>query len=412
MITPGVKPNRFELKEDHKEKIFHKKMNWDNNPIGLVTLYRTYLRQKPDGGLETWPEAVIRVIEGMFTIQKTHVLNTGLIWDEDKAQRSAFDAAERLMEFKWSPPGRGMWMMGTDFMWENGGAALNNCGFVTTENIDKEGSEPFRFLMDMSMLGVGIGFDTNGHGKVTVKQPEPEVEVFVVPDTRQGWVEAIGKMIDSYLLGGKTIEIDTSKVRPYGLPIRGFGGVASGPLPLIQGFNGIKDILQKRVGEKITSVDITDIQNIIGKIVVSGNVRRTAEIAFSHPKDHEFRTMKSWTKNPVAVGAAAPEELEHINKEEFDIYNANPYGDEAKTIAEKYKNETWAYKFGGWRWTSNNSLFATVGMDYTDIAESIGENGEPGVAWLENMQNYSRMIDPPDYKDIKVRGGNPLNIAA
>lgn len=46
-------------------------------------------------------------------------------------------------------------------------------------------------------------------------------------------------------------------------------------------------------------------------------------------------------------------------------------------------------------------------MNYNKIINSIVDNGEPGIAWLENMRNYGRMIDKPDYKDIKAAGGNP-----
>ena len=66
--------------------------------------------------------------------------------------------------------------------------------------------------------------------------------------------------------------------------------------PLQHGLSGIRDILTKRAKSDdplITSVDITDIMNIIGKIVVAGNVRRTAEIAFSEPEDTDFMEMKN-----------------------------------------------------------------------------------------------------------------------
>lgn len=46
-------------------------------------------------------------------------------------------------------------------------------------------------------------------------------------------------------------------------------------------------------------------------------------------------------------------------------------------------------------------------MDYSEIAEQISVNGEPGIAWLQNMREYSRMVYPKDYKDIKAMGGNP-----
>ena len=408
MITKNSVRHYFKLEDSVRVDFLNRDFNWDDNPIGLITLYRTYLRKKNNDQLETWNECVVRVIEGMFSFQKTHVINSGLIWNEKKAQRTALDAAQRLFAFKWTPPGRGLWMMGTEFVWERGSAALNNCGFTTTKNIDVEYSEPFRFLMDMSMLGVGIGFDTEGAGKVTVSQPTGEPVTYLVPDTREGWVEAIGLIIDSYLMEGKQpIELDVSEVRPYGLPIKGFGGTSSGPDPLIRGAYGIKYVLEKYIGEKLDSVGITDIQNLIGKIVIAGNVRRTAEIAFGKPNDKAFRRMKSWTDHPLEVGAETPPELKLASQEDYEPYAANPYSPEADAIVDKYSTEPWAFKFGGWRWASNNTIFATVGMDYTEVAESIAENGEPGVAWLQNMRDFGRMKDGPDFKDFRVAGGNP-----
>jgi adenosylcobalamin-dependent ribonucleoside-triphosphate reductase len=409
MIRPGTKDRHyFTLQEPQRTELLQRETDWSDNPIGLVTLYRTYLRKKQDGTLETWNDCVIRVIEGMFSFQKTHVINSGLLWDEARAQRTALDAANRLFQFKWTPPGRGLWMMGTDFVWERGGAALNNCAFVSTENIDTEFSEPFRFLMDMSMLGVGCGFDTRGAGKVVINRPEGDLKVFVVSDTREGWVDAIGVLLDSYMIPGlQPVMLDTSLVRPYGEPIRGFGGVASGPEPLEQGFHGIKDILERYVGTTLDSVGITDIQNLIGKVVVAGNVRRTAEIAFADPNDKAFRTMKDWQLNAVETGAAPPPELKDASEDDYNTYSKNMFKPVGKEIVEKYKDKPWAYKFGGWRWASNNSLFATVGMDYTEIAESIAVNGEPGLAWLENMRAYSRMNNGKDNKDVKAAGTNP-----
>ena len=33
-------------------------------------------------------------------------------------------------------------------------------------------------------------------------------------------------------------------------------------------------------------------------------------------------------------------------------------------------------------WVSNNSIYAEIGMDYTEVSESILKNGEPGLCWL------------------------------
>ena len=410
MIAPGKFPIKFAFKKEFKEQLKNKSVNWGFGGLSEFTYYRTYARKMEDtGNLETWADCVIRVMEGSFSILKTNSVSSYITWDEKRAHKLAEEAAERLFEFKWMPPGRGLWMMGTPFIWDKGGAALNNCAFVSTENIDAEMSKSFAFLMDMSMVGVGVGFDTKGAGKIASHTPEGSPELVRVEDSREGWVEAISCLIDSYMdEGSAPVQMDTSEVRAYGEPIVGFGGVASGPEPLIQGFNGIKGILEARARSNnplITSVDITDIMNMIGKIVVAGNVRRTAEIAFGEPDDTAFMRMKDWQQAGVETGSVAPLELKELSEEDYDTYNGD--WDARGKIAKQYEHYEWSYKFGGWRWASNNSIFAEVGQDYTEAAKSIAISGEPGFAWLENMQKYSRMKDPADWKDRRVQGGNP-----
>lgn len=422
LITPDSKFQKFNLNKIFKDDLLTRTPEWKFKGLSEFTFYRTYSRKKENGTLETWNECVVRVIEGMFSILKTHTKLNKLPWNESKAQKHAKEASERLFTFKWTPPGRGLWIMGTDFMWEKGGAALNNCGFVSTEKMSNKDVEsvvkPFTFLMDMSMLGVGVGFDTVGGFCITRNQDldikvngySDDIITFVVEDTREGWVEYIGKVIENCIFGGPRVIPDISKVRLEGAQIRGFGGVASGPLPLIQSAKGIEYVLNNRKGQSLTSVDIVDIQNLIGKCVVSGNVRRTAEIAFAHEMDEPFSEMKDFSKFPVETGCIGPEELKNINKYDYDLYNKHIYDTTtniSKDIVEKYKNEDWAFKFGGWRWTSNNSVFANVGMDYSKYENSIGETGEPGFAWLDLMQKYGRMKDGINNKDYRVKGGNP-----
>jgi hypothetical protein len=110
------------------------------------------------------------------------------------------------------------------------------------------------------------------------------------------------------------------------------------------------------------SRDIVDMMNIIGKCVISGNIRRVAEIALGEADDKEFIELKDYKLNPDRV----------------------EYG-----------------------WVSNNSIYAELGMDYSQIAEKIRYNGEPGLCWLENMRAYGRMNDPPNWKDKRAAGGNP-----
>lgn len=147
---------------------------------------------------------------------------------------------------------------------------------------------------------------------------------------------------------------------------------------------------------------------IIGKIVVAGNVRRSALIALGNPEDEEYVTLKNWTKNPVGMGIKAPTELEAINKEDYDAYNSpNTPWDDKTAIVKKYSSYDWSWKFGGYLWASNNSLYATKGMKYDKFVPSIAQNGEPGFFWLDIAKGYGRLKDGPKTDDLLVKGLNP-----
>lgn len=349
----------FRLDKDFLEKYKGKQPDW--GPLGYFTYKRTYARliYEEDRKEEFW-ETLRRVVEGCYSIQKEHCKKLSLPWDKEKAQKSAQKMWEKIWNFKMTPPGRGFWIMGTEHVNKHGSMALNNCGFASTADIDLKYTKAFEFVMDALMLGVGVGFDTKGAGKITIKEPEEGHFEFVIPDSREGWVEALKLMLEAYFLGHQIPEYDYSKIRPAGEPIRGFGGVASGPKPLKEMLKDMKQILDNRIGEPITSVDIVDLMNLIGKCVIAGNVRRSAEIALGEPTDLDFITCKQ---------------------------------DKEKLYSH--------------RWASNNSVFAKKGLDYSFIADQIAVNGEPGVFWLENARAYSRMKDEPDYKDKKAAGVNP-----
>ena len=349
----------FKLDESFISQYIGKQPDW--GPLGYITYKRTYARViENENRKEEFRETIRRVVEGCYSIQKEHCLKLSLPWDSSKAQKSAQKMFEKIWNFRMSPPGRGLWMMGTEFIARHGSMALNNCGFASTEDIDLKYSKAFEFVMDALMLGVGVGFDTKGAGKIFIKEPQEGKFDFQLPDSREGWVDALRLILEAYFLGKQVPTYDFSLIRPAGEPIRGFGGIASGPKPLEEMLRDIQIILKARIGQKITSVDILDIMNHIGKCVVAGNVRRSAEIALGDPADMEFVTSK------------------------------------------QDKDKLYSH-----RWASNNSVFAMKGLDYSFIAEQIKVNGEPGVFWLENARNYSRMGTKPDFKDKKAAGVNP-----
>lgn len=345
------------------------------NALGEITFIRSYSRVKPDGTKERWHEVCRRVVEGMFSIQKDHCAENRLPWSDTQALKAAKEAYERMFTFKWLPPGRGIWMMGTEYV--NGStknsAALQNCSFVSTADIDADDpAEPFVFLMEASMLGIGVGFDTlGGYRGLVIHAPDPKrARTFTVPDSREGWVESVSLLLNSYLKPGQPAwRFDYSEVRPAGAPIRGFGGTASGPDPLIRLHEAIVSLFSGRAGAQLSTIDIVDVANLIGVCVVAGNVRRSAEIALGLPSDQDFVDAK--------------------NPERFPMRNS-------------YDPAT-----PGWGWMSNNSLSVKVGDDYSPFVDNIVTNGEPGFVWNDLARAFGRMVDEPTNADWRVMGTNP-----
>lgn len=377
----GKRPASFRLTESFIEKYITAPVDWGyrdaaGNSLGEITFLRTYSRIKADGSKERWYEVCRRVIEWVFSEQKAHCKANRLPWNDRKAQSSAQDAFDRMFHFKWTPPGRGLWIAGTPLVSEqHNSAPLQNCAFISTADMTRnDPSAPFRFMMEALMLGVGVGFDDKGADRdFAIYEPSGNVRTFIVPDTREGWVDSVGALLDSYLTSDKPrIEFDYSQVRPAGEPIRTFGGVAAGPGPLRELHEMICAKFEGRGGDYLSRVDIADIGNQIGVCVVSGNVRRSAELLIGRIDDKDFVNLK----NPEAFP-----ERNHWSAE-----------DDGRR---------------GWGWMSNNSVEAAVGSSYGHLVDGIALNGEPGIIWSDVSRRYGRLIDAPNNKDWRVAGYNP-----
>jgi adenosylcobalamin-dependent ribonucleoside-triphosphate reductase len=353
------------------------------NGLGILTYYRTYSRIKADGNNEQWYETVRRVVEGAYSLQKLHIQDNELGWNPKKAQRSAQEMYDRIFHMKFLPPGRMLWAMGTPIIHQKKiGQALFNCAFVSTEEMDlslEDAVKPFLFMMDMSMVGVGVGFDVIGSGKVIIHKPIiHHSETYVIPDSREGWVESLSKLLKSYFskhfdgYAAHPVTYNYDHIRPAGKPILGFGGISSGPDPLIKMHEQIREILNGLDNRMITLTAITDIMNIIGQCVVAGNVRRTAQIALGALDNKEYRSLKDYQ------------------------WNAST-GSYEGSMAHR----------AAWGWASNNSVFVDNNSDFKSIARQTAKNGEPGFVFMDNIRAYSRMADPADYKDDKAKGTNP-----
>jgi ribonucleoside-triphosphate reductase len=356
--------------------------------FGEAVYYRTYSRRKPrpeEGilpefwpedkhdplaksnwtGQEQWVDTVIRNVNGTFSIRKDWYLKNNIHWDEGFWQEYAQGFGEYLFKMYWMPPGRGLWAMGTQFVYERGSMALNNCGFTELGSNQTIGLD-FEWMADALMCGVGVGFHALRAG-LKVYRPTGSF-YFDIPDTREGWARAIRLLVDAYTIKNARLPIFRFHlIRGPGLPIRGFGGLSSGPEPLEKLLRQIEDCFIKYSHQgSYDEVRLkTDIANLIGVCVVSGNVRRSAELGMGSIKDEVFLNLKN-----------------------YDLYPERS-------------------DFG---WMSNNTAGCEEDEDFDrlgEIAHRVPIRGEPGIA---NWRNFPKGRIGKRNKGLrkdKARGLNP-----
>jgi ribonucleoside-diphosphate reductase alpha chain/ribonucleoside-triphosphate reductase len=308
--------------------------------VGLLTYKRTYARRLDENDInsptENFPDTVERVISSAQT-----QLNVGFTKAEEKRLR------KYLLQLKGSVAGRFWWQMGTKTVDRLGLASLQNCAFTVIDSPVR----PFTWAMDMLMLGSGVGYNLQ---KKNIAKLPPINENFVaptrldtagadfiVPDTREGWVQLLGKTLKAAFLSDKAINgsgssfsYSTMLIRGKGAVIKGFGGTASGPEDLCQGIERISKILANRAGRNLRPIDALDIMNIIGAVVVAGNVRRSAQIAIGDCDDVEFLLAKRWDMGNIpswrdmSNNSVVCDDIKDLHEYFWDGYlgKGEPYG--------------------------------------------------------------------------------------
>lgn len=393
------------------------------NDFSNFTFERTYLRNILDHKgnpirKETKEDNFERVVRGTFSLLEDHLRHRRTYQRyADEIRQYAVDMMLEIYKRHITPPGRGLWAMGTQLV--NGdymGMPLVNCTFITSKNIDVVKWEFFRYVFDTLMVGVGVGFDTEGTGKVRFQQPvrgnylrydnyyklidqlngfssnkfcnsegksyvlcevdyinnlqishEHGYRVHIIQDSREGWTDALCELLKSYMLPGSYFVVfDYSQIRPEGTILKKFGGRSSGPKPLAELLCAIRYIIETNyIDRDIDARFIIDVCNMIARTVVAGNVRRSSEICIS----------------------------DDINVLDFKQYSKEE---------NRYRSI--------WGWASNNSY--TVKGELlpeilNEIMKRITVNGEPGIFFLGNARKYGRIIDGVCDNDMSLDGTNP-----
>lgn len=298
-------------------------INWEfdpiHEPLADIVYRRTYSREKPDGTQETWQDTVERCVDGNLALVPEQFI------EENERERLLYLIGNRIA----IPAGRHLWASGA----QTTGSAFYNChraGWSTGFS----GHCAFNFEQLMLGGGVGANYSSEYFAKMkpflgrivprfvcsedhkdyeslkhllntALDDPFPSATL-VVEDSREGWVEALRRLLDlSVSSVPQTVVYDVSKVRPAGSPIRGFGGTASGPLPLMEMLIEIAQLIRDNLGHRPNPIFAMEVDHATAKCVVAGNVRRSARMSILHWNDpyiFEFihckeDQSKHWTTN-------------------------------------------------------------------------------------------------------------------
>jgi ribonucleoside-triphosphate reductase len=344
------KKTQFKLAKETEENIRKTpyQFGYSESGFGEAVFLRTYSRTKPDGQKETWHDTVIRCINGIMTIRKWWYLSHKLHWEEEAMQKKAAQMAKNMVLMKWLPPGRGLAMMGTDFIYERGSMSLYNCSYTEISDLPSD----LGWMMEALMYGAGVGFSTSGPPqKLVAPGPDHPTKKHIVSDSREGWVDSLKVLLLAFTQGEPLPEFDYGKIRPFGAALKSFGGTASGPGPLKDLHKRAHDYCVNYANNKpdyTWTRLVCDLANAIGVTVIAGSSRRSAEIALGEMDDPVFINLKNLDLFP----------------DRQDIY-----------------------------WMSNNSIRLRTKEDFLrmpEIAEKIIDSGEPGILNMVNIQRFGR----------------------
>ena len=242
--------------------------------------------QTHDGKKETWQEAVNRVMD-------MHLKRySGMVKPEDEAEFSKmFAHAYNLYSEQRVLGAQRALQYGGELILEKH-ARFYNCSSTYVDRV-----RAFEEIMYLLLCGAGTGYSVQHIHTDRLPVPKgfdnsKQAEKFLIPDTIEGWAEAVGKMMTAYYYGGADIEFDYSALRPKGAYIRG-GFKAPGPEPLRQAIEKCHHIITRIKGRKLRPFELHYLICICANSVVTGGVRRSAMISIFDADDAEMAACKT-----------------------------------------------------------------------------------------------------------------------
>lgn len=295
---------------EHVKKLTDESKKYFRNPLSEFVYYRSYAKWiEEEGRRETWIETIDRYINFM----------KGKLGD--KLKDSEYEEVRvAILKQEAMPSMRLLQFAGQAA--EKTNVCAYNCSFVAPSTF-----QDFGDIIYISMCGTGVGFSVESKNIQSLPQikiqTKKKLPIFVVPDTKEGWADALVFGMKTWF-DGNDVDFDFSLLRPAGARLKIMGGKSSGPQPLINLLGFTRERILRRQGRHLRNIDAHDIICKIGECVVSGGVRRSALISLSDLDDQDMRDAKNgqfWVNegqrmlaNNSAVYNTKPTETEFLKE--------------------------------------------------------------------------------------------------
>ena len=245
---------------------------------------------------ETWKEATDRVHNMMLDFYNGYEVDDEINWAYEMMSQKKVLGSQRALQFGGEPIIKKH-------------ARLYNCVSSPCDRL--------RFFQEyfwLLLCGCGAGFSVQKHhvaklpkfAKTTQKFCSQSIKTFTIPDTIEGWADALGVLLASYFgiatndvskeFIGHRVEFKFNKIRKKGSPLSSGVGKAPGSEGLKNSLKQIDGLLLQclqRNQKQLRPIDAYDICMHTADAVLSGGVRRSATIALFSPDDEEMLNAKT-----------------------------------------------------------------------------------------------------------------------
>jgi len=252
------------------------------------TYYSKYARYNSGKNRrETWNEAVDRVMD--MHLRRYPKAAEEIEWVRPLMKEKRVLGSQRALQF--------------------GGKTVEKCN-ARQYNCTMSFCDRIRFFQEyfwLLLCGCGVGFSVQKHHiaklpPFDIPKGRKKKKKFVIPDSIEGWADAVGVLLASFLpnpdfpeYACSNVEFDYSEIRLEGSSLSSCSGKAPGPEPLRRSLEIIRSLLQNRTQtqSRLHSIDAYDIAMHASDAVLSGGVRRSASLCIFSLDDEEMIKAKT-----------------------------------------------------------------------------------------------------------------------